>query len=66
MLGGADVQGVEERDREETKRKALEQRPCQAIGLNIIRKKKGEPRVNAPLCSPLAHRPVPADSRLYI
>lgn len=47
--------GAAQRDQEETKRKALERRPCQAIGLNIIRSKGGEPRVNAPLCLPLAN-----------
>lgn len=48
-----------QRGQEETKRKALEMRPCQAAGLNIIREKKGEPTVNDPvppltssLCTP--------------
>lgn len=47
-LGGADAQRAAQWDQEETKRKALEQRPCQAIGLNIIRKKRASPELMPP------------------
>lgn len=45
----------EEEEREGAEREALEWGACQAIGLDIIRKKGGEPRDNAPLCLPRAH-----------
>ncbi len=47
-LGGRDAQRAAQWDQEETKRKALEQRPCQAIGLNIIRKKRASPELMPP------------------
>lgn len=46
--GGADAQKAAQWDQLEIERKALEQRPCQAIEMNIIRKERVSPDLEHP------------------